>query len=421
MKCLSIQQPWAQYIAAGIKDIENRPWGLKNFPQRVLIHTGKKKMLESFDKQPLLYQLIIENAEHLGIVPLIEDMPTGAIIGVVDIVGCSVNDVEFSDWAGFSDDPEHPVYNLHLANARLFKDPILDVKGKQGIFEYAEINEDNMPETVDIPSIRREGKELFIPVDADEVEDYADMDGEGLTFDYNLLNNNLELFAEIVDEDIQPLPTDYINFFNGSRSVRVKVIDTEISFITDEDGNEIEFCNPAGDILSWAKVFYTIVPEKSRKKKGSGKSAKQSLNDVLAKSPETCRNIITAIELAGYTYQYHREPDSEYAAISTEIDVQTDARLDADFMVNLETGVVTLTLYTEDRVPMKSIKKAIETANIINSSAVPGWLIINPENGAIIARVCNICSESPLTVNEAGSMIAYAIQTIESNLSLLII
>ena len=45
MKCLSIQQPWAQYIAAGIKDIENRPWGLKNFPQRVLIHTGKKKML----------------------------------------------------------------------------------------------------------------------------------------------------------------------------------------------------------------------------------------------------------------------------------------------------------------------------------------------------------------------------------------
>lgn len=144
------------------------------------------------------------------------------------------------------------------------------------------------------------------------------------------------------------------------------------------------------------------------------------MKDALAKLPETCRNIITAIESAGYAYQYHREPDSEYAAISTEIDDQTEARLDADFMVNLETGVVTLTLYTEDRVPMKSIKKAIEKANIINSSAVPGWLIINPENGAIIARVCNICSESPLTVNEAGSMIAYAIQTIESNLSQLI-
>ena len=81
MKCLSIQQPWAQYIAAGIKDIENRTWGLKSFPQRVLIHTGKKKQFESAEELPLLYQLIIENAERLGIVPLVEDMPTGAIIG----------------------------------------------------------------------------------------------------------------------------------------------------------------------------------------------------------------------------------------------------------------------------------------------------------------------------------------------------
>lgn len=416
MKCLSIQQPWAQYIAAGIKDIENRPWGLKNFPQRVLIHTGKKKQFESLDKLPLLYQLIAENAEHLGIVPLIEDMPTGAIIGVVDIVGCSTNDASCSDWAGFSDDLEHPVYNLHLANARLFKEPILNVKGKQGTFEYPDITEDNMPATVEISSIRREGTELFIPVDEEELEDYQEMDSEGLTFDYNLLNDNLDLFAEFVGEDLQPLQTDYITFFNGSKTVRVKVINTEISFMTDDNGNEVEFCNPAGEILSWVKVFYTIVPNTSRKKKGSSKSATQCLQNAIDKLPETCRNIITAIESAGYSYQYNRNPGSEYAEISTEIDDQIDARLDADFMVNLETGVIILTLYTEERVPMKSIKKAMETVNLINSSAAPGWLIINPENGAIIARVCNICPDSPLTVNEAGSMIAYAIQTIESNL-----
>ena len=101
MKCLSIKQPWAQYIAAGIKDIENRSWGLKNFPQRVLIHTGKKKDIQSVYDLPLLYQLIIENAEKMGVVPFIDDMPTGAIIGVVDIVGCSINDVESSDWSGF--------------------------------------------------------------------------------------------------------------------------------------------------------------------------------------------------------------------------------------------------------------------------------------------------------------------------------
>lgn len=416
MKCLSIQQPWAQYIAAGIKDIENRPWGLKNFPQRVLIHTGKKKQFESLDKLPLLYQLIAENAENTGIVPLIEDMPTGAIIGVVDIVGCTTNDVQCSDWAGFSEDPEHPVYNLHLANARLFKEPIPNVKGKQGIFEYPDLTEDNLPETVDIPSIRREGTELFIPVETEELVEYRDMDEEGFTFVYNLLNDNLDLFAEFEGDELQPLKTDSISFFNGSKSVRVKVVDAEISYITDENGEEVEFCNPAGDILSWVKIFYSIVPENSDKEKTEGKSSTQTLTAAIEKLPETCRNIIAAIESAGYAYEYHREPDSEYAEISTEIDNQTDARLDADFMVNLETGVITLTLYTEERVPMKSIKKAMETVNLINSSAAPGWLIINPENGAIIARVCNICPDSPLTVNEAGSMIAYAIQTIESNL-----
>lgn len=260
MKCLSIKQHWAQYIAAGIKDIENRSWGLKNFPQCVLIHTGKKKDIQSVYDLPLLYQLIIENAEKIGVVPFIDDMPTGAIIGVVDIVDCSTNDVEISDWAGISDDPEHPVYNLHLANARLFKDRITDVKGKQGIFEYDALNEDNLPECVDIPAIRRTGDELFIPLDSEELEDYSDMLGEELTFDYNLLNSNLNLFAHFVDDELRPLSTEQITFFNGKKSLKCKVVDSEVAFISDENGEDIEFSNPAGDILSLVKIFYTVKP-----------------------------------------------------------------------------------------------------------------------------------------------------------------
>lgn len=260
MKCLSIKQPWAQYIATGIKDIENRSWGLKKFPQRVLIHTGKKKDIQSVYDLPLLYQLIIENAEKMGIVPFLDDMPTGAIIGVVDIVGCSINDVERSDWAGFSDDPSHPVYNLHLANARLFKDPITDVKGKQGIFEYEAINEDNLPKCVDIPAIRRNGKELFIPLDSEELEDCSEMIGEELTFDYNLLNSNLNLFAQFVEDELQPLPTEQITFFNGEKSLKCEVINSEVAFISDENGEDIEFSNPAGDILSLVKIFYSVKP-----------------------------------------------------------------------------------------------------------------------------------------------------------------
>lgn len=412
MKCLSIQQPWAQYIAAGIKDIENRTWELKSFPQRVLIHTGKKKQFESNDELPFLYQLIIENAEHLGIIPLIEDMPTGAIIGVVDIVGCTVNDVEFSDWAGFSDDLEHPIYNFHLANARLFKEPILNVKGKQGIFEYPDLDENNLPEFAEVPTINREGNELFIPLDEVGIDDLIEMNDEGLTFDFNLLNQNLHYFAEMKNDEIEALPTDFITFFNSEKSVRVKVESADIEYISDEDDNDVVFGNPQGDELVWIKIFYSVLPEHCNKSLENKKPEKLQLNDALDSLHPTCRNIIKALELARYSYEYHKDPNSPYAEISSELDDVNEDRLDADFMVNLETGVVTLTLYTENRVPKKSIKKAIENVNIINGSASPAWLIINPENGAVCARVCNITPDVPLTIDAAGSMVAYAIQAI---------
>ena len=43
MKAISIKQPWAYLIAAGIKDIENRTWKCpqKYIGERVLIHASK--------------------------------------------------------------------------------------------------------------------------------------------------------------------------------------------------------------------------------------------------------------------------------------------------------------------------------------------------------------------------------------------
>ena len=42
MKVLSVQQPWASLIVAGIKDVENRTWKPKEMPGRILIHASKK-------------------------------------------------------------------------------------------------------------------------------------------------------------------------------------------------------------------------------------------------------------------------------------------------------------------------------------------------------------------------------------------
>lgn len=261
MKCLSIQQPWAQYIAAGIKDVENRSWGLKTFPQRVLIHTGKKKQLNSIDNLPLCWLLPIENAENLGIVPLPEKMPTGAIIGVVDIVGCTIEAQNDSVWSQFNDDPEHPMYNLMLANAKLFKEPILNVKGKQGIFEYADISEDNLPECVEIPTIHRTKDELFIPLHPEVIQKIIESTEEEIAFGHNLLEDNFDIFAVFDGEEAKPISTSYITFFSADEKIRLKVIQSDIIQMTDDEDNPIEFTTPQGDELYWVRIGYKLVKE----------------------------------------------------------------------------------------------------------------------------------------------------------------
>ena len=40
MKVLSIKQPWGSIVCSGLKHVENRSWGLKTLPLRILIHVG---------------------------------------------------------------------------------------------------------------------------------------------------------------------------------------------------------------------------------------------------------------------------------------------------------------------------------------------------------------------------------------------
>lgn len=48
MKTLSIQQPWASLICAGIKDVENRTWKAAEIPGKILIHASSKKVTQNF-------------------------------------------------------------------------------------------------------------------------------------------------------------------------------------------------------------------------------------------------------------------------------------------------------------------------------------------------------------------------------------
>ena len=105
MKAITIKQPWASLIVHGIKDIENRSWACpwKYIGHRVLIHASGKPVemrnpnsvftKAQWDSLPIEFQRKIICAE--GIV-------NSAIIGSVEIIGCSINHP--SKWAEKTDE-----------------------------------------------------------------------------------------------------------------------------------------------------------------------------------------------------------------------------------------------------------------------------------------------------------------------------
>lgn len=81
MKAISIQQPWAEAVILGYKDVENRTWATNHFGP-LMIHAAKK-----FDQMG--YEFIIDQFPHLEF-PKPKEMKMGGVIGVVDMVGVVV-------------------------------------------------------------------------------------------------------------------------------------------------------------------------------------------------------------------------------------------------------------------------------------------------------------------------------------------
>ena len=147
MKTLSVKQPWAYLICSGIKDIENRTWRT-SYRGRVLIHASAKctmdiRMFLNMTSQQM--DQVYKIADSLG--QNFEAIKCGAIIGSVEIVDCVVNHP--SVWAEKSEKGQcditgkwiKPIYNWVLANPILFDEPILNIKGKLGFWDY-EFSED---------------------------------------------------------------------------------------------------------------------------------------------------------------------------------------------------------------------------------------------------------------------------------------
>ena len=121
MKALTVKQPWAHLICAGIKDVENRTWKT-NFRGRVLIHAAAK----DFDFRSHM----TSEYQREFIRKVKKPYTHGAIIGSVEIVDCVLSkDDKFSSWGDLY------CWHWKLSNPILFKNPIENVKGKLSFWE----------------------------------------------------------------------------------------------------------------------------------------------------------------------------------------------------------------------------------------------------------------------------------------------
>lgn len=132
MKTLSIKNPWGYLIAKGIKDVENRSWPTK-YRGEILIHVSQKWDSRAWFINSLLtseqWQSLNDDCRRQI---MEQTFTTSAIIGSVEIVDCIQNSK--SIWA------ESGQWHWVLKNPKLFERPILNVKGKLGLWEYELIN-----------------------------------------------------------------------------------------------------------------------------------------------------------------------------------------------------------------------------------------------------------------------------------------
>lgn len=260
MKCLSIQQPWGSLIAYGIKDVENRTDRKLVPPQRILIHVGAKARC-SLDDMPLEYVFPIESAVEIGAFDPASENVRSAIIGYVDVVDIITDSKSL--WAQYSVGGEKPMQHYILRNAKLFRNPILGVKGRLGVWEIPEITEDNLPETVDIPKVERIGDKLFIPCGEklwnevcgrDENPDYSEF-----KFWLTLTEENIDILNPVDDSGYPVDPKTIIFKSKNGRRIEADFMSSCVEEITHSDrGEPIEYEDEAGNKYVAMEIGFVV-------------------------------------------------------------------------------------------------------------------------------------------------------------------
>lgn len=248
MKALSVKQPWASVLCAGIKDVENRTWQTNGAPGKILIHATKAKISGSIEGYPDDYISTIKNARMMGQIPEYADMPYGSIIGYLDCFQIVRNAESY--WA------QPDSYHWCVKDAYLFDEPIPDINGVRGRLFDVDVDENNLPPAHKVGLLAPEWDEdtltLLMPA-SKAVMKMVENGAKDIM--YNL---DFFFFGFFCDPETgEPRQAKKVKFTCGSKSITKDVEAVEIGPYVGPDGNTVVYTGFDGQLVDWS--FLAIV------------------------------------------------------------------------------------------------------------------------------------------------------------------
>lgn len=267
MKAIVLSQPIAHLVAHGYVTSMHRFLPEIITPERYYICAAENNDicqddLILFDRD---YSSQIRNAQILGDLPLLEKLPTSAIVGYVDIIKCEVPKsgqyICLTDW--FKD--------CYFANAHFFDDPVpchLYSHELNSIYELPKniervVKECEYRAKRPLPISRNE-KFLQVSLSDELFERYASLNfNDSSEFFLHITSENLSLLCETFDGkfEVNPLETDIISFFHKGVTLDMKVLDIEFQDVEVSGANRVLFkdSNIPSETFK-AKIVYKITP-----------------------------------------------------------------------------------------------------------------------------------------------------------------
>ncbi len=244
MKALTIQQPWASLVAHGIKDVENRTWSTP-YRGKLLIHAASKKAAANLlDTLPIEWSAEIVNQVNMGALPAPAALPTGAIVGYVELAGIvgPGQDTE-SMW---SEGPD--AHKWVLRDAHVFDQPITGVRGQEGLWEF-DLDEDSLPASraVPIADARVTGTQVEFDVSREVFGDFAADEFFSFYLTERLLRTMFEHDAANNVHNLKPFDSIVFVLPGGERHEYKLPTGIQVLLEQDEDGNPITVPGIYGD------------------------------------------------------------------------------------------------------------------------------------------------------------------------------